>query len=429
MYYERFNLTFSIYILIFLFIFNLTTGSIQSFFSKKNNLVSTSTSTSSSSSRAILSSNEHFKSIENITSTACDKFQSSESLNTSSKILSKLESVNCEKNVSLEKTAIDNAEYEKERILNMSVLYGYPASKISKITPKKASKFFKKTSLAIVVTKNIERTDIDYNRTNTEINFTPTTVTSNNHGNNLNNNINNNINNHNHIKSDNDHYDNHNKNKNYDYNNDNNDSEYDNVNTSDRSQNVKNDNNHYLNLMQYQSNSCHSHESNAPKVTRTYDEYMFQAIDGEISQQLHTNINSTALITTSNLQTDEEISAAEIENKNENKNENRNENKNEKGNKTRCRSNDKNKNENKIVCTNDESRKVMTTNSFDSDNDVEVIVPYQTPIESTLTHADEHAHTRHVDRTKRVIERTEHQTVQKKRLVGSSKPFSRSGKG
>ena len=359
-----------------------------------------------------MSSYENRKSVENIASTDYNKFQPSESLNTPSKILSKLEILNCEETVSLEKRAIDNAEYEKERILNMSVLYGYPVSKIRKITPKKASKFFKKTSLAIAVTKNI-----DFNRTNTEINFTATTVTANNNGNNKNDDINH-INNHNRINNDNDNNDNHNIN---DDNNDNgsNDSECKNEITSIRSQNVKNDNNHYLNLMQYQSYSCHTHENNASKVTRTYDEYMFQAIDREISQQPHTNINSTALMTRSNLQTNGEISSAEIENSNENSSEN--------ANKSRRRSNDENKNEYRIVNSNDESRKVVTTNSCDSDNEVEVIVPYQTSVESTHTHADVHAHTRHVDRMKRVIERTEQQTTQKKRLVGGSKPFSRLG--
>ena len=378
------------------------TGSIKSFFSKKGNLVSTSTSSLSSSPSAILSSHENQKSIENISSTDHNQFQPSQSLNSPSKILSKLEAVNCEEIASLTKTEIDNAEYEKERILNMSVLYGFPASKIRKITPTKASKFFKKMSLASAVTKNINRTDMDCNRTNSEVNVTATTVTASNNNSNNNNN-----------------------------NNNDNDSEYKNENNSIQAHNVKNDNNHNLHLMQNQSNSCHTHENNVQKTTRTYDEYMFQAIDGEIPHQPHTNKHPNVLITRSNLHPNRGISAAEIENRNENGNENENENGNGNG------------NGNKIVNTKDKLRKVIRTNSCDSENEVEIIIPYQMTVESTHTHihtnadaladalahahadVDVDAHTRHVDKVKRVIERTEQQTMQKKRLVGSSKPFSR----
>ena len=311
--------------------------------------------------------------------------------------------MNCEEIVSLTKTEIDNAEYEKERIYNMSVLYGFPASKIRKITPKKASKFFKKMSLASALTENIERTDMNCNRTSSEINVTATTVTANNNNND--------------------------KNNNNDNNNNNNDSEHENENTSIQAQNVKNDNNHNLDLMQNQSNSCHSHENNVQKITRTYDEYMFQAIDGEISHQPQTNKYSNAFITRSNLKANRETSAAEIENRNENRNVNENKNENENKSKSKSRSNDENKNGNEIVNTEDELRKVTRTNSWDSENEVEIIVPYQMTVKSTHAHTDvdANAHTRHVDRVKRVIERTEQQTMQKKRLVGSSKPFSRSG--
>ena len=289
----------------------------------------------------------------------------------SSEILSKSASVKCEAPFTEIETS--NAEYEKERKLNLSVLYGIPASKIKKTTPKKVSKFFKKISLPSAVHEIPEVAkfvNVGDRRKNTEVTSTA-------------------------IADDND---------------SNNEWSKDNViNGKDDSQ--YKDNTKILQLrqleddgdmLQYQSKNCNVHEyqiANAceKKTIRTYDEFSFQAIQIENLHHPHTKANLASLMTCNSLRTDSERDETfEYESKFKNKNEHEIDNKNE-------------------------SRSEITTAVCDDCNEVEIIVPYQ------LTSQQARAHTRHEDNVKSVMTRIEQQPIKKKRLVGSSKPFSRSG--
>ena len=315
-----------------------------------------------------------------------------------------------------QETEIANAEYEKERRLNLSVLYGIPASKIKKTTPKKVSKFFRKISLNGDENKNnekIEHQKNDYSSKSNEMSSVNEIEYYD--GINVNNNnVNNDI-------------DSHNK-SHYNDNNSNNDS----YNTSqktndkfDKSGQLRNlDDN--SNLMQFQSNSRINHENQKSNtLSRTYDQFSFQVKKDVKSCPSHKMKSGFSSMTqhTYNADTKKDMicnnesgnnNAIEYGSKNRNKNENENESENDK-----------------------ELRTELEESGRDDDNEVEVIAPYQSPfghthtyaLANTNTHTNSYAHTntrtQHNDSVKRVMTRTEKQPAQKKRLVSTSKPFSR----
>jgi hypothetical protein len=484
------------------FLSHLITGSIQSFFSKKNSVESTSTSTSSSSASRSVSTRVTKGWTECSTGITAEKINSPTLIKTKSKLNPKLNSYIESKieSKTLSKTELDflsgcaqdcelgyglglegnrigpfsslpktlekdekedkeekdhhenhgklnteelhgnsttqeteianhNAEYEKERKLNLSVLYGIPSSKIKKTTPKKVSKFFRKISLNGAEDKNNhEIKDCQNNYFNSKNNEITSTV------NKIDYDIGSNVNNNNDSHKKNHYNDNNFNNDNHNIVRENNDK----FEKPGQFQNLDDSSN----LMQFQFNSGINHENqNSSNLSRTYDQFSFQEtksvklcpphpMNNEFSSMTQHTFNADIkndMICNNESGNNDEI---EYENKNGDKNENENENKSE---------------------NNEELRRELKASVHDDDNEVEIIAPYQSPFGHTHTYAQAHtnthsnsyAHTqvqahantsthtrtntqtRHDDSVKRVMTRTEKQPAQKKRLVGTSKPFSR----
>ena len=326
-----------------------------------------------------------------------------------------------------------NAEYEKEIKLNLSVLYGIPSSKIKKTTPKKVSKFFRKISLNGAENKNNHENKVcknnDYNSKNNGLSSSVSKIEYDNCSNVNNNNVNNNNVNINNVNNNVNSHDNNN------YNDDNSNNythkivqkNNDKLEKIGQLQNLDNNSN----LMQFQFNSGINHENqNSNNISRTYDQFSFQETK---SVKSHTMTNEFSSITQHTYIADtnkEMICNTESWNKNEIENEMKN--------------GDKNENENEKKSENNEDfRSDLKESVRDDDNEVEIIEPHQSPFGYTHTYAQAHTntsactsthtstdtssrtHTRHDDSVKRVMTRTEKQPAQKKRLVGTSKPFSR----